>query len=89
MDIEAFRNKKPEWLLKLNPNGKIPVLLEEGSWPEVTHDSCLTIAFTGFLTVFALNEIPADDGFPVFIRYAVNNARAWWQRIAPSNKLFH
>lgn len=29
VDVASFRAEKTDWLLKLNPNGKIPILLEE------------------------------------------------------------
>eukprot|EP00403_Amphidinium_massartii_P015909 CAMPEP_0178426798 /NCGR_PEP_ID=MMETSP0689_2-20121128/29417_1 /TAXON_ID=160604 /ORGANISM="Amphidinium massartii, Strain CS-259" /LENGTH=241 /DNA_ID=CAMNT_0020048489 /DNA_START=44 /DNA_END=766 /DNA_ORIENTATION=- len=27
-DVKSFRNEKPDWFLQLNPNGKIPVLVQ-------------------------------------------------------------
>lgn len=29
-DIDSYRNRKPEWYLKLNPNGKVPTFVDSG-----------------------------------------------------------
>mmetsp|Transcript_21536 Transcript_21536/g.65825 ORF Transcript_21536/g.65825 Transcript_21536/m.65825 type:complete len:267 (-) Transcript_21536:86-886(-) len=59
VDVAAFRNDKPDWLLEMNPNGKVPTVVREDGHP--LFEGCAIML--SLLDRFDANQIllPADS----------------------------